>query len=160
MPLSSRPCSRLEVVRKIPAPLVISFDIDGTLTFGDPVGVIEPACVAWLKSRGHIVGGGSDRIAANQRDLWAAHGLAPDFMVEKHRLGEVAARFPGHGLVHIGDSDPDRLQARYNGFAFVDVMTLVAAHWADVERVEAHVVDHWDRRVGLHAPTFVRRHDF
>ena len=143
----------------MPLPLVISFDIDGTLTFGDPVGMIEPQVVGLLKRRGHIVGGGSDRIASNQRDLWAAHGLVPDFIVEKHRLGEVKAQFPGAGLIHIGDSDPDRLQARYNGFAFVDVITLTPRLWADIDHVEAHVADYWERRAGLHPPTFVRRHD-
>jgi hypothetical protein len=97
---------------------VVSFDIDGTMEFGDPPGPIAVALVQAMADLGHVVGSGSDRTRSDQASLWAAHGVDVHFVGGKHHLPEVRRRFPADRYVHIGDTDVDAHFARAADFEF------------------------------------------
>jgi hypothetical protein len=97
---------------------LLSFDIDGTLEEGDPPGPIGMDLVAQALALGYVVGSASDRTVAEQENMWARRGLRVAFVGHKHHLDRVGARFPGHRLVHIGDTSVDEHYARLAGFEF------------------------------------------
>lgn len=97
---------------------LISFDIDGTMSFGDPPGPLGVALVQLCRERGYLVGSGSDRTERNQRELFLAHGIELDFVSLKHRLADVRARFEPRRCIHIGDTEMDEYFARQAGFEF------------------------------------------
>ena len=68
------------------APVVVSFDIDGTMVFGHPPGPIALGFVRAVVAAGHVVGSASDRTAGDQSSLWAAHD------VDVARLAEALCR--------------------------------------------------------------------
>jgi hypothetical protein len=98
--------------------LLVSFDIDGTMVFGDPPGGITVEMVLDVQSRGAVIGSASDRTMADQADLWKRHGVAVDFVGHKHRLDEVRARFHATRWIHIGDTQVDEHYARLHDFEF------------------------------------------
>ena len=97
---------------------VVSFDIDGTMEFGDPPGPIAVALVRAVADLGHVVGSGSDRTRSDQAALWEAHGMDVAFVGGKHHLPEVKERHPAARYVHIGDTDVDAHFAKVAGFDF------------------------------------------
>jgi hypothetical protein len=101
-----------------PGPTVLSLDIDGTLVEGDPPGPIGMDLVARAIELGYVVGSASDRTIAEQRKIWERQGFAVRFVTHKHHLHEVAAQFPDHRLIHIGDTDVDAHYAHLAGFEF------------------------------------------
>jgi hypothetical protein len=103
---------------------LISFDIDGTMTFGAPSGTITPEFVKQAQAIGYIVGSASDRTIANQQDMWKENGVELNFVSLKHRLHEVKEQFPADDYLHIGDTDMDRHFALQAGFRFADVRTI------------------------------------
>jgi hypothetical protein len=109
-----------------PGRLVVSFDIDGTMVFGDPPGIITVAHVLELQQRGAVVGSASDRTRRDQVGLWERHGVAVDFVGHKHRLDEVRNRFTATRWIHIGDTDVDEQYARVHEFEFHHVNRLPA----------------------------------
>ena len=66
--------------------ILISFDIDGTLTVGDPPGILPVELVRTVKEQGCLVGSCSDRPISAQRAIWASHQIEVDFTVSKHML--------------------------------------------------------------------------
>jgi hypothetical protein len=108
---------------------LISFDIDGTLEFGDPPGSITLALVRQALGLGYIVGSCSDRPVSQQRRLWLEHGIAVSFTVLKHQLDRVKAEFSAVEYVHIGDTNIDRQYAERNGFAYFYPDTSVDHLW-------------------------------
>lgn len=107
-------------------PVLVSFDIDGTLVAGDPPGPLSMDVVRKAKSLGYAVGSASDRTVREQREMWARHDLCVDFVGHKHHLPDVAAGFSAGRLVHVGDTDIDAHYARLAGFEFYDVSELPA----------------------------------
>jgi hypothetical protein len=103
-------------------PGLISFDIDGTLTVGDPPGLITADMIRQVKTRGYLIGSCSDRPISHQEAMWRRIEIAPDFTVLKHRLVDVRARFAADAYFHIGDTEIDRSFAGEAGFRFL---------WAD-----------------------------
>jgi hypothetical protein len=102
-------------------PALISFDIDGTMVFGEPPGRITPEAVLRARELGCIVGSGSDRTVGNQQELFERHGVHLDFISLKHRLAEAKGRFEAICHLHIGDSEFDEFCARRAGFDFLHV---------------------------------------
>jgi hypothetical protein len=100
-------------------PNLISFDIDGTLEVGDPPGCITMNMVRQAKAVGCFIGSCSDRPISNQRRIWADHNIIVDFVVLKHQLDDVKARFQAEEYYHIGDTDMDQYFAHKAGFHFV-----------------------------------------
>lgn len=98
---------------------LISFDIDGTMTFGDPPGHITPEVVRRAKELGYVVGSCSDRTIGEQTALWRAAEIEVDFISLKHRLDDVKQRFEVTHYLHIGDTDTDFWVAQRAGFAFL-----------------------------------------
>lgn len=98
--------------------MVVSFDIDGTMEFGNPPGPIPAALVAAMAELGHVVGSGSDRTRSDQSGLWAAAGIDVAFVGGKHHLPDVRDRFEATRYVHIGDTDVDAHFAKVAGFDF------------------------------------------
>jgi len=103
------------------SPLVVSFDIDGTMEFGHPSGPIMVGFVRAVAASGHVIGSASDRTVADQSALWSAHDLEVAFVGGKHHLHEVRARFPADRYVHLGDTDVDAHYARLAGFEYIGV---------------------------------------
>lgn len=100
-------------------PKLISFDIDGTLEFGDPPGILTVEMVRTAQDLGYIVGSCSDRTVTNQKRLWAEHSVSVAFTVLKHQLDEVKAQFLAEEYYHIGDSDMDEYYSGKAGFLFL-----------------------------------------
>ena len=99
--------------------VLVSFDIDGTMTFGDPEGPITATMVRKAKSLGHIIGSASDRTMSDQRQVWKEAGVELDFVTLKHKLAEIREQMPpANRYLHIGDTDVDRHFARLAGFDF------------------------------------------
>ena len=98
---------------------LISFDIDGTLDFGDPPGGITVEMVRKVKELGFLIGSCSDRFPSAQRTLWANNNIEVDFVAPKHQLEEVKARFEAERYLHIGDRDLDQQLAEQAGFEFL-----------------------------------------
>ena len=105
----------------------MSFDIDGTMEFGDPPGPVPASVARELVARGHVVGVASDWPRSSQQPLWSLHGVEPEFVGGKHHLHEVKARFAADRYVHIGDTEIDEHYALLAGFEFLHVDTLDAA---------------------------------
>jgi hypothetical protein len=103
---------------------VVSFDIDGTMCFGDPPGPVSLDVVRAVAARGHLVGSASDRARADQAGLWERHGIDVAFVGGKHHLPDVKGRFSAVRYVHIGDTEIDEHFARLAGFEFVPVLEL------------------------------------
>ena len=110
----------------VPDRLLVSFDIDGTMVFGDPPGIVTVTHVLDLQRRGAIVGSASDRTRRDQAGLWERHGVVVDFVGHKHRLDQVRARFAATRWIHIGDTDVDEQYARVHQFEFHHVDRLPA----------------------------------
>ncbi len=113
--------------------LVVSFDIDGTLEFGQPAGPIPVTTVLALQRAGAVVGSASDRLPSDQRRLWDGAHVQVGFAVPKHELHGVPGRFPGSPLIHIGDGIGDRLSARAAGAHYIAVEE---CDWHDVGLVK------------------------
>jgi hydroxymethylpyrimidine pyrophosphatase-like HAD family hydrolase len=118
----------LDVPDTSPSPtatrLVVSFDIDGTMFFGDPAGPVTLELVRQVVDAGHLVGSASDRTRAEQSRLWERHGVEVAFVGGKHHLVEVRDRFAAHRYVHIGDTVVDEHFALAAGFEFFSVERL------------------------------------
>jgi hypothetical protein len=97
---------------------LVSFDIDGTMEFGEPPGPIAVEMVLRAKSLGCIIGSASDRTVRNQSELWERHGVEVDFVSLKHRLIEIVERFSPERCIHIGDTEGDKYFAGLAGFDF------------------------------------------
>jgi len=110
---------------------LISFDIDGTLDFGDPPGGITVEMVRKAKNLGFLIGSCSDRFPSAQRTLWAANNVEIDFVSPKHMLKEVKARFEAERYLHIGDRELDRQVAEQAGFEFLYVDDATSEPWLD-----------------------------
>ena len=106
--------------------VVVSFDIDGTMEFGEPPGPVPASVARELFDRGYIVGVASDWPRSSQGPLWNRHGLEPHFVGGKHHLHEVRAEFEADYYIHVGDTDVDERYARLAGFAFIHVDDLTA----------------------------------
>ena len=100
-------------------PKLISFDIDGTMEFGEPAGVITLEMVRKARSLGYLIGSCSDRTVGNQQRLWQEHQIPVDFTVLKHRLNDVKAQFQADEYYHIGDSELDEFYSGISGFRFL-----------------------------------------
>jgi hypothetical protein len=109
---------------------LVSFDIDGTLECGQPPGMVPLTLVTTAQQLGYLVGSCSDRRIAYQQALWSALGIAVDFTVLKHRLGELKAHFAASAYYHVGDADADARYARGAGFRFLKADAAGHAAWA------------------------------
>jgi hypothetical protein len=98
--------------------VLISFDIDGTMAFGEPPGPVTVEFVRALADSGHVIGCASDRTRAEQTTLWELHGIDVKFIGGKHHLHEVREQFPADRYLHIGDSHVDEYYAGLAGFEF------------------------------------------
>jgi len=119
-------------------PHVISFDIDGTMVFGNGPGPITLDMVRRAVEHGHIIGSASDRTIGDQKKLWEAAGIEVSFTINKHRLTIVREEF-GHAeaFYHIGDTDMDKHYAVLHGFEFLQVQTMDPHLWMLDESGEA-----------------------
>lgn len=112
--------------------ILISFDIDGTLTVGDPPGILPVEMVRAVKEQGCLVGSCSDRPISAQRAIWASHNIEVDFTVSKHMLPDVKAEFAADVYYHIGDrEDLDKRPALAAGFEFLWPHEAVEMPWVE-----------------------------
>ena len=101
--------------------VMVSFDIDGTMEFGDPAGPVTIDLVRTAKGLGYVVGCASDRPLSSQRRLWSEAAVDMDFIGGKHDLHVQRDLWTCQRMVHIGDTDVDRHYALLAGFEFVHV---------------------------------------
>ncbi len=98
---------------------LITFDIDGTMEFGDPSGVLTREHVEYFRARGAIVGSASDRPESSQLLMWRGYGLEPDFVILKHHMPTLKDRYPDAATYwHVGDRPLDQQTANGAGFTF------------------------------------------
>ncbi len=98
---------------------LITFDIDGTMEFGDPQGMLTREHVHYFRDRGAIVGSASDRPESTQWMLWREYGIEPDFVILKHHMPVLRERYPdAETYWHVGDRPLDQQSARSAGFTF------------------------------------------
>lgn len=97
---------------------LISFDIDGTMEFGDPPGQVTAQWVRLAQEHGNLVGSASDRPLSEQRRMWARTGIEMDFVILKHWLPELRTNFKADEYWHVGDGQMDQLFAQRAGFTF------------------------------------------
>jgi hypothetical protein len=116
---------------------VVSFDIDGTMEFGDPPGPITVDLVRRVAELGHVVGSASDRTRGNQTASWELHGVDVAFVGGKHHLHEVREAIVADRYLHIGDTSVDDYYARLAGFDFVFVEELTP------DDIDADVILGW-----------------
>ncbi|MFC7550460.1 hypothetical protein [Plantactinospora sp. GCM10030261] len=110
--------------------VLLSLDIDGTLDCGNPSGRLCRQDALAAVEAGALIGSASDRTASDQVRVWAGWRVTPTFVVPKHGLAEVAARFPGWSRLHVGDGFVDWLEATRAGFDFLNVADLAATPWS------------------------------
>ena len=113
-------------------PILISFDIDGTLEVGDPPGGITMDLVRRAKERGFLIGSCSDRPPSAQQALWDQHNIKADFVAAKHMLDDVKLRFEAEQYIHIGDRDLDKQFAEKAGFHFLWAGEATDGIWLDL----------------------------
>ena len=97
---------------------VVSFDIDGTMEFGEPPGKVTVQRALWEKKNGNIIGSASDRPVSNQEELWKKWEVEVDFIVLKHNIQNVKDKYDADEYWHIGDSEVDRFYSERAGFTF------------------------------------------
>ncbi len=100
-------------------PVLVSFDIDGTLEAGDPPGPITMSMVRKARDHGCIIGSSSDRPLPVQQAIWDRHSIEVSFVSAKQDLPDVKSRFPAEEYYHVGDTELDRQFALAAGFHFV-----------------------------------------
>ena len=98
---------------------LISFDIDGTMIFGQPPGHITLDLVRRAKELGFLIGSASDRTIGNQRQLWEVANIKVDFVTLKHHLPDLRKRFEVSYYLHVGDTELDKYFAHQAGFDFL-----------------------------------------
>ena len=100
--------------------ILISFDIDGTMEVGDPPGPLTMEMARIAQNKGFLIGSCSDRPPSAQRAIWEQAKIAVDFVIPKHMLADVKAKFDAERYFHIGDrEDLDRQNALRAGFEFL-----------------------------------------
>jgi hypothetical protein len=115
-------------------PILVSFDIDGTLEVGDPPGRITMAMVQSIQEMGCIIGSASDKPISAQKLIWEEHGIDVQFTVNKHMLDLVRSRFQADAYHHIGDTNMDEYYAVLHGFKFHDVALVSTESWTWLAR--------------------------
>ena len=115
--------------------ILISFDIDGTLEVGDPPGVLTMDMVRRAREKGFLIGSCSDRTMSGQRAIWEQNNIPVDFVVPKHMLSDVKAKFQAEAYYHIGDrEDLDKKYALEAGFEFLWPDEAIEQPWFSADR--------------------------
>ena len=112
--------------------IVLSFDIDGTLEFGDPPGGVTGEMVRRAHELGFLVGSCSDRPLSSQRAIWERLDITPAFIASKHQLGNVRSQVVADAYYHMGDRDTDLQIAEEHGFGFWWAHEAVTEPWLDM----------------------------
>ena len=98
---------------------LISFDIDGTMEFGDPPGILTQEIVNYFRDRGAIVGSASDRPVSAQKSMWKGYGFELDFAILKHHMKTLREKYPEFDSYwHVGDRPLDQQNAKEAEFTF------------------------------------------
>tara|TARA_B100000686_G_scaffold91110_1_gene97716 strand:+ start:421 stop:960 length:540 start_codon:yes stop_codon:yes gene_type:complete len=99
--------------------LLVTFDIDGTMEFGDPVGVVTKEVVQFYRDNGVLVGSASDRTKSTQLNMWNSFGFQVDFAIVKHKIPELMEEYTQcKSFWHVGDRPVDQQIASNAGFTF------------------------------------------
>ena len=99
--------------------LLVTFDIDGTMEFGDPVGIVTKQVVNFYRDNGVIVGSASDRTKSTQLNMWSKYGFEVDFAIVKHKIPELMTEYKQCQVFwHVGDRPVDQQIASDAGFTF------------------------------------------
>ncbi|MFL2639855.1 MAG: hypothetical protein ACJ0OL_00800 [Dehalococcoidia bacterium] len=99
--------------------LLVTFDIDGTMEFGDPVGTVDKQVIEFYRNNGVIVGSASDRTKSTQLNMWSQYGFEVDFAIVKHKIPELIEEYDQCELFwHVGDRPVDQQIAFKAGFTF------------------------------------------
>jgi len=58
-----------------------------------------------IQQKGFLIGSCSDRPLSGQRAIWEQYNIPVDFLVSKHMLPDVKAKFEADVYCHIGDRE-------------------------------------------------------
>ncbi len=98
---------------------LISFDIDGTMEFGDPPGILTKEIVSYFRDRGAVVDSASDRPVSAQWSMWKQYGVELDFAILKHHMKTLRDKYPDFSSYwHVGDRPLDQQNAKEAEFTF------------------------------------------
>ena len=79
---------------------------------------------------GFLIGSCSDRPMSAQRAIWETHYIPYDFVIPKHMLAAVKAKFEADRYFHVGDrEDLDKKYALEAGFEFLWPDEAAAMPW-------------------------------
>ena len=107
---------------------LMSFDIDGVLAVAGEPGPITLDMVRRARDMGYIIGSCSDIPVPMQRAMWEKHGIEVDFMVLKHKLGELRSQFEAEEYYLISRRDTGDYSLN-SGFVFLPVDTTTDEPW-------------------------------
>lgn len=107
---------------------LIAFDIDGVLEVAIEPGPVTLEMVECARKLGYFVGSCSDIPVPQQRALWEKHGVAVDFTVLKHKLGELRSQFEADEYYLISPRDTGDY-CLSSGFVFLPVETTTGEPW-------------------------------
>jgi hypothetical protein len=62
--------------------------------------------------------------------MWERLGIAVDFTVLKHKMGDARTQFEADEYVHVGSADRDTHYTELSGFAFVHASNAAGEPWA------------------------------
>jgi len=108
--------------------ILISFDIGGTLEVSDPPGILSMEMVRRAQEKGFLIGSCSDLPISVQKAIWVQHKIPVDFVVPKHLLREVKAKFEADVYCQISDRLVDKRIALEAGLNVVGFLMLPHYH--------------------------------
>jgi phosphoglycolate phosphatase-like HAD superfamily hydrolase len=112
----------IELFISLSAERLMSFDLDGTLDFGDPPGPISAHQLKKLKEKGVIIGGASGKESRFQVKRWRESGVKPHFVIVKvdiWKFKKLKTLINASEYIHIGDAPDDEVVAKKAGFNFL-----------------------------------------
>ena len=100
---------------------LISYDVDGTVSWGNPPGPITPEMIIDEVNFGNHVVGGSNHDIAVQDAEFRAHGIKLLMVCQKVGLSRAKEKWPNaRRYIHVGDSvNDDGKAAKAAGFEYL-----------------------------------------
>ena len=100
---------------------IISFDIDGTMEFGNPSGLVTVEMVKAEIVKGNAIISCSGHIVANQIKMFKEHGIELQMACLKGGLREAKRNWNVNveRYIHIGDDEIDKEAAEFARFEYM-----------------------------------------
>lgn len=115
----------LKILDKIKKHLqVYTFDRDGTLIWGNPIGPIKKCHLLKMRKLGYIIGGSGGQEPREQYRNWRENGVEPSFAFKKRNLDTLKTKY--EFVVHVGDNEDDKFYAKSFGINYMTPQEFIA----------------------------------